>query len=125
MRFEKSFIAATEEYSDYNKRVPAPYIRGSFDLKKCPKAAEITITALGFYDLYVNGTRITKGILAPYISNPEQVVVYDNYDIVSYLHMGKNVIGVILGNGFTNNFGGPLGISRNRPFAPRPRQHFA
>ena len=38
MRFEKSFIAATEEYSDYNKRVPAPYIRGSFDLKKCPKA---------------------------------------------------------------------------------------
>ena len=50
MRFEKSFIAATEEYSDYNKRVPAPYIRGSFDLKKCPKAAEITITALGFYE---------------------------------------------------------------------------
>ena len=74
MRFEKSFIAATEEYSDYNKRVPAPYIRGSFDLKKCPETAEITITALGFYDLYVNGTRITKGILAPYISNPVQEV---------------------------------------------------
>ena len=124
MRFEKSFIAATEEYSDYNKRVPAPYIRGSFNLKKCPKAAEITITALGFYDLYVNGTRITKGILAPYISNPEQVVVYDNYDIVSYLHTGKNVIGVILGNGFTNNFGGAPWDFEKSSFRAAPKTAF-
>ena len=124
MRFEKSFIAATEEYSDYNKRVPAPYIRGSFDLKKCPETAEITITALGFYDLYVNGTRITKGILAPYISNPEQVVVYDNYDIVSYLHTGKNVIGVILGNGFTNNFGGAPWDFEKSSFRAAPKTAF-
>lgn len=68
--------------------------------------AKIRITALGFYDLYVNGTRVTKGILAPYISNPDQVVVYDEYDIAALLKKGKNAIGLILGNGFTNNYGG-------------------
>ena len=79
MQFEKSFIAATKEYSDYYRNVPAPYIRGTFTLEGMPKKSEIVITALGFYDLYINGRRITKGILAPYICNPEQVVVYDSY----------------------------------------------
>lgn len=103
---EKSFIAATKEYSDYYRNVPAPYIRGTFTLEGMPKKSEIVITALGFYDLYINGRRITKGILAPYICNPEQVVVYDSYEIGDYLRLGKNVIGLILGNGFTNNYGG-------------------
>lgn len=106
MRFEKSYVAATAEFSDFNKSVPAPYMRGSFELKKFPKKCEITITALGFYDLYINGERITKGILAPYICNPDQVVVYDVYNILPYLRRGKNTVGLILGNGFTNNFGG-------------------
>lgn len=106
MQFEKAYVAATEEYSDYDRDVPAPLLRGTFLLKKLPKRAEIVITALGFYDLYINGRRITKGILAPYICNPDQVIVYDRYDLLPYLREGKNVVGLILGNGFTNNYGG-------------------
>lgn len=107
MRFEKTFICATKEYSDFDKDVPAPYMRGVFALgDENIENAKIRITALGFYDLYVNGTRVTKGILAPYISNPDQVVVYDEYDIAALLKKGKNAIGLILGNGFTNNYGG-------------------
>lgn len=106
MPFEKIFRAASKEFSGYEKDVPAPYMRGSFFLESVPKSAEISITALGFYDLYINGKRLTKGILAPYISNPDQVVVYDKYEIAAFLRKGKNVLGLILGNGFTNNYGG-------------------
>lgn len=114
MRFEKAFKAAGKQFSDYERGVPAPYMRGSFYLAAKPENAEITITAFGFYDLYINGVRITKGILAPYISNPEQVVVYDSYNIAPYLREGKNVVGLILGNGFTNNYGGRRAVSRVR-----------
>lgn len=124
MQFEKAYVAATKEFSDFDRDVPAPYLRGSFVLKKLPKSAEIVITAFGFYDLYINGSRITKGILAPYICNPDQVVVYDRYDLLPYLKEGKNVVGVILGNGFTNNYGGkPWGIDQ-ASFRAAPKTAF-
>ena len=52
MRFENTFICATKEYSDFDKDVPAPYMRGAFALGDENIAnAKIRITALGFYDL--------------------------------------------------------------------------
>ena len=66
------------------------------------------MTGLGFYILYINGVDVTKGILAPYISNPDHILYFDNYDISKYLVKGKNVIGIILGNGFQNNIGGEV-----------------
>lgn len=124
MRFEKIYKTATKAYSDFHQNVPAPYMRDVFRLKELPKESKITVTALGFYDLYINGVRITKGILAPYISNPDQVVVYDEYEIRPYLREGENVVGLILGNGFTNNYGGlPWGIDK-AAFRAAPKTAF-
>ncbi len=67
MEFENTFRAATKEYADYDREIPAPYLRGVFFLKDKAQKAKILITSTGFYDLYINGQRITKGILAPYI----------------------------------------------------------
>ena len=36
--------------------------------------------AAGFYKFFVNGKDITKGELAPYISNPDELVCYDRTD---------------------------------------------
>ena len=60
MKLETAFLSATREFSDVNRQVPAPYMRAAFTLNKAPQSARISITALGFYDLYVNGTRITQ-----------------------------------------------------------------
>ena len=103
MEFSNVFVSATREYSTYEKSVPSPYFRKSFILNEVPSNAEITITGLGFYALFVNGREITKGLLAPYISNPDQYVYYDTYAISEYLTAGENVIGVQLGNGLINN----------------------
>lgn len=124
MYFSMPFIAATKEFADYDREVPAPYLRGKFALKKLPSSAKLTVTALGFYDVYLNGIRITKGILAPYICNPDQVVVYDEYDILPFLREGENVLGLILGNGFTNNFGGYVWDFDKAPFRAAPKTAF-
>lgn len=102
----EKFIKANDLVCDFNNPVPAPYIRKEFSLSFLPKSAEITICGLGFYELYINGTDITKGPLAPYISNPDDVCYYDRYDVTRFLHEGNNVIGILLGNGMRNAFGG-------------------
>ena len=105
MEFPKSFIRASEAYNTFEHHVPAPYLRRAFQVDHEAKA-NVIITALGFYELYLNGERITKGRLAPYISNPDDLVYYDTYEVT--LRAGKNVLGVWLGNGFTNNPGGHI-----------------
>ncbi len=102
MSLPKNFIRASSEFCDFEKFVPAPYFRKSFNSKG--GKATITIGAAGFYELFFNGKKITKGFLAPYISNPEDIVYFDEYEVE--LNCGENVIGVMLGNGFKNNFGG-------------------
>ena len=105
MSFPKYFFKATDEYCTFEKHVNAPYIRKSFSIDSFTDAF-ITVSGLGFYDLYINGQKITKGLLAPYISNPDDIVYFDSYDVSKYLVKGENVIGLMLGNGFQNSLGG-------------------
>ena len=105
---KKNFIKATYQKNELNDHVPAPYFRKSFSVEKKPEAAEISICGLGFYRLYINGKDITKGPLAPYISNPDHYCYVDKYDITDCLTEGENVIGILLGNGFMNPVGGAV-----------------
>jgi len=105
MKFSTDFVCATHEFTTFKNHVPAPMFRKEFSVEDI-KSAEITICGLGFYELFVNGKRITRGLLSPYISNPDQILYYDNYDVTPYLNNGKNVIGIMLGNGMLNCPGG-------------------
>lgn len=105
MNFPLSFIKATEEYCTLEKFVSAPYLRRSFEVKGNLLTAELLITGLGFYEVYINGKNITKGFLAPYRSNIDDYIYYDRYDLKDYLNKGKNTIGIILGNGIRNALG--------------------
>ena len=126
MQFPTQFICASHDYADFDRQVPAPYLRRSFTLASQPEKAEILVTGLGFYRLFVNGREITKGILAPYISSPDDLVYFDRYDAASLLRPGENVIGLILGNGMQNGFGGYIwdfdkARWRGAPMAALPR----
>ncbi len=106
MKLSDRFIKAPQEMCDFGRHVPAPYFRKTFTLRTEPRRAEITICGLGFYQLYINGRDVTKGPLAPYISNPDDVCYYDRYDLAGLLKKGVNAVGILLGNGFRNAFGG-------------------
>ncbi len=100
------FIKAGDALSTFDKPVPAPMFRKTFSLDFTPSSASLTVTGLGFYELYINGENVTRGALAPYVCNFDELVVYDEYDLLPYLKKGKNCIGLILGDGFRNNIGG-------------------
>ena len=103
MDFSNCFVSECREYSSYVQHVKAPVFRKSFVLKEGSQSGEILICGLGFYDLFINGEKITKGYLAPYISNTDHLVYYDHYDLTPWLKAGENVIGVMLGDGFQNS----------------------
>lgn len=121
MDFPKNFIQRTKKFSTIDIPVPAPYFRKTFDIEKIPNKAEIVICGLGFYRLYINGKDITKGFLAPYVSNPDELLYYDKYDVGSLLKTGKNVIAVLLGNGFLNNAGGAVWDFDKAPYRDAPK----
>lgn len=103
-KLKTSFIKATEAYNGvHDNQVPAPYIRKSFTAGQAD-LANIQIACCGFYRLFLNGKELTKGFLSPYISNPNDFVYYDTYEVS--VQKGENVIGLLLGNGFQNNPGG-------------------
>ena len=79
------------------------FVRGIENEGKVVSAKWMT-SGLGIYELYVNGTRITKGLLAPYISNPDDILYYDRYDVKPLLKTGRNVIAILLGNGMRNAY---------------------
>ncbi len=106
MKINAAFYKARDEFNTYEKHVPAPYLRygKKFDGGRRYK---LTVSGLGFYELYVNGKNITKGLLAPYISNPDDIVYFDEYDVTGLVGSdGGDVIGIILGNGMQNAPGG-------------------
>ncbi len=125
MNFPKSFIRASAEYSDYEKHISAPYFRKNFEIENEFISSRILICGLGFYRLYINGVDVTKGFLAPYISNPDDIIYYDEYDITNYLKKGKNTVGVCLGNGFVNNPGGHVWGFHEAKFRSAPLVAFS
>lgn len=120
MNYPNNYIAAGYEYAQMEHFVPAPLFRKKFIAQKT-EASEIIIGAAGFYRLFVNGKDITKGFLAPYISNPDDIVYYDRYDVSGLISEGENVIAVLLGNGFQNNPGGSPWNFDKAPWRGAPR----
>jgi len=108
MNVTKNFVTAGSEYTTYSSAVAAPLFRLCFDCRKSGESPFLEISALGFYDAYVNGRKITKGLLAPYVSNPEHYAYYDRYELGEYVKEGKNVLCVLLANGFVNDHGGQI-----------------
>lgn len=115
------FICRTEEFTTFDRHIPAPYFRKTFFLESVPQEAHVTVCGLGFYELYVNGISLTKGILAPYISNPDDRLYYDRYDLSPLLQKGKNVVALLLGNGFLNDPAGEIWDFDKAAFRASPK----
>ena len=95
MIFPNKYIAAGTEYADLEHFVPAPIFRKKFTASGTVKA-EIIIGAAGFYKLFINGKNITKGELAPYISNTEDIVYYDRYDVTDLISLSLRCVQALL-----------------------------
>ncbi len=79
------------------------YFRRLFTIKDEIKSADLCVCALGLGVYYINGQRITDRVLdTPYTAYHKRVI-YNSYDVTSYLKKGDNAIGIHVGNGMYNN----------------------
>ena len=78
---------------------PSPLLRGQFVCKKPVRRAIAYATALGNYQLHINGTRV-ESFLAPGYTEYEKRVLVQAYDITSLLQAGANVAGAVLADGW-------------------------
>ncbi|MBU7004210.1 MAG: family 78 glycoside hydrolase catalytic domain [Theionarchaea archaeon] len=77
-------------------------IRKEITLDKSVRRARIYVCGLGMYELSINGRRIGEKVLNPPKTHYRRQVLYDTYDTTNHLAIGRNAIGVHLGNGWFN-----------------------
>jgi alpha-L-rhamnosidase len=79
---------------------PAPFFRKSFTVSKPIKRATAFASALGVYELHLNGDPVDNDVLSPGWTDYNKRVNYRGYDVTAKLRQGENVIGAILGDGW-------------------------
>ncbi len=95
--WKASWISSREETG-----TRSPLLRKSFVVKKRVKQAFVFVTAAGFYELYLNGTKVGKHVLDPAITDYRKTILYSAFEVSDLLKTGENVTGAMLGNGAYN-----------------------
>ena len=84
-----------------NNDGPLPWLRKSFSLDATPERAMAYVCALGYYELFVNGTKVDDHVLMPAVTDYAKRGLYLTHDISGYLHEGDNTIALWLGRGWS------------------------
>jgi alpha-L-rhamnosidase len=75
-------------------------LRHEFAVKSEVKSARLYVTALGAYEVHINGRRVGDEVLAPGWMDFREHVAYQAYDVTQYVRAGKNAIGAYLAPGW-------------------------
>jgi len=89
----------------------SPYLRKEFSLKKKIRKAIVYASALGLYELRINGHRVGDYYFTPGWTSYKKRVQYQTYDVTNMVKEGDNTLGTILGLGW---FRGYLGWEGKR-----------
>lgn len=79
---------------------PARYFRKAFETRTRVRRAMLYVSALGIFDAYVNGQRVSDAMFAPGWSDYRKRAYYRSYDITSLVHAGGNAVGIVLADGW-------------------------
>ena len=79
-----------------------PIFRRAFDVPKRVRAAVVSISGLGQYELLVNGQPVTHSLINPGWTDYRKTVLHQSWEVAGLLRPGANVLGVRLGNGMYN-----------------------
>lgn len=107
--------AAPAAAADPAKTPPLPWLRKTFTLQCKPERATAYVTAMGYFELYVNGKKVNDDVLGPAVSDFSKRSLYLTYDIGKYLVEGKNCVALWLGRGWY--FKGIPGVIHDSPMA--------
>ena len=77
-----------------------PWLRKTFDLNENIERAVIHVNTPSYYQLHINGKKVTPHVLTPGISQLKKRFLVNTYDVTSLLVKGKNCIAVWMGPGW-------------------------
>ncbi len=83
---------------------PAHQFRKEFAAAKTVKRATLYATALGIYELYLNGLRVGDARFAPGWTDYHQRAYYNTYDVTPLVRRGANALGAWLGDGWYSGY---------------------
>jgi alpha-L-rhamnosidase len=83
---------------------PARYLRKSFQITKKIKRATAYSTAMGVYELRLNGSKVGNHYLLPGWTDYNKRLYYQSYDITEDLEQGENVVGAIVADGWYSGY---------------------
>ncbi len=90
-----------------------PYLRRSFTAQKTVTSARLYATALGAYEMFLNGERVGTDRLSPGWTDYAKRVRYQVHDVTDRIKPGENVLGAIVAPGW---FSGRAGLFHARQF---------
>jgi alpha-L-rhamnosidase len=82
------------------KRPALNYLRKDFVLGKPAAKARLYATALGLYELHLNGQRVGDHLFAPDWTDYKKRVQYQTYDVTALVKTGSNALAGFVGNGW-------------------------
>lgn len=103
-----SYRDETPVFRDREKHFlpPARHYRKEFSAAKKIKRATIYATALGVYELEVNGQRVGDAWFAPGWTDYRQRAYYNTYDVTSLVKSGDNAVGAVVADGWYSGYVG-------------------
>jgi hypothetical protein len=81
---------------------PTLLLRREFAVKPGLRRAVVFVCGLGYYEMTLNGGKVTDDLLTPGWSKYNKTCLYDTYDVTKSLREGRDAIGLFLGHGMYN-----------------------
>jgi alpha-L-rhamnosidase len=99
--WQAKWIQATPPAGFTGKYAPVPLLRTEISVRDQPIVkARLYVTALGLYEMRLNGRRVGDHIFAPDWTDYGKRVRYQAYDVTSLVKPGANALAALLGNGW-------------------------
>ncbi len=95
-----------------------PLLRKSFRLNHPVASARLYVSALGLYELWLNGQRVGEDYFTPGWTSYAKRLQYQTYDVTTLLQPEENTLGAILGDGW---YRGRLAWDGKRAFYGKQR----
>lgn len=86
--------------------VPTVNVRKVFQTEKKAVSARLYASAMGVYDVYLNGKKVNDTFLNPGFTDYRKRIHYQTYDVTELLAAGENVLGAVIAKGYYTGYVG-------------------
>lgn len=94
--------------------LPSPMFRREFRIEGAVRRATVYASALGLYELRLNGRRVGDQLLAPGWTDYDHWVQVQAHDVTGLIQSGPNALGALVGDGWYAGRGAMAQVFRGR-----------